>query len=325
MYKLYSLLTICLLMNPAVLFSAEKTLSAEYTYELGENDSRNDARQYAFLKAKKKLITESEQYIHENADAKKKKITVLDTNNFLPILLKIDSEKEEWIVSDTKLKLSVMVRTRIDTDYIFKRITEIKKSKKLKEKIKKNRKKIVDIQKEYEALNSRMKEEGSNDPVEMRKQRQVIAEKLERLEKIIYFITSKTRLAQEKISAGMTIDEVIDVAGQPRATMTCDRPDFLNYGRVWVMLRNGVVIDLVPIEDWRGPCLEYGRQGNKKQSASPETPETDEIQKYEIIMENGKVITTSNYYEIEGIVYYKRYGGIVGIEKAKIIEIKDIE
>ncbi len=325
MHRLYSLLTICLLMNPAILFSAEKMLFAEYTYELGENDSRNDARQYAFLKAKKKLITASEQYIHENADAKKRKITILDTKNFLSVLLKIDSEKEEWIVSDTKLKLSVTVKTGIDTDYVFKRITEIKKSKKLKEKIKENRKKIADIQKEYEVLNSRIEKEGNKDPVEMRKQRQVIVEKLERLEKIIYFITSKTRLAQEKISAGMTIDEVIDVAGQPRATMTCERPDFLNYGRVWVMLRNGVVTDLVPIEDWRGPCFAYGRQGNKKQSDSIGTTETDEVPKYEIIMNNGKVITISNYYEIEGIVYYKQYGGIVGIEKTKISEIKDIE
>ena len=169
-----------------------------------------------------------------------------------------------------------------------------------------------------------MKQEGKKDPIHLRKERQVVAEKLERIDKIQYFISSKTRLAQEKIVIGMTIDEVIDAAGQPRATMACERPDFLNYGRIWVMLRNGVVTDLIQIEDWKGPCLEYGRYGTKRQVDSLAETETIEKPKHEIILKNGKIIPTSNYYEIEGIIYYKRYGGIIGIEKTKVLEIKDL-
>jgi hypothetical protein len=325
MYRLMGLLIICLLLSPCVLFSAEKTFYAEYAYELGENDSRNDARQYTFFKAKKKLMGETGKYMTGSPAAIKSKVTLIEINKFLPTLLKIEVDKEEWKVDDDKLKLTLTLKTGVDTEQIVNKIVAIQKSKKLKNTIENDRKKIAELEKEYEVLSERLKKEGKEKPVKLRKDRQVIAEKLDRLEKIKYFISSKTKSAKDKISVGMTIDEVIDVAGQPRATMACERPDFLNYGEVWVMLRNGIVTGMVSINDWKGPCLEYGRQGGKMESDSSATPMPDEIPKHEIIMKNGKIITTSSYYEIEGVVYYKRYGGIVGIEKTKIVEIRDIE
>jgi len=325
MYRLIGLLIICLLLSPCVLFSAEKTFYAEYTYELGENDSRNDARQYAFFLAKKKLMAETGKYMTGSSAAKKSKITIIEINKFLPVLLKIEIDKEEWEVEDDKLTLTVTLKTGVDTEHFLKRIITIQKNKKLKNTVENDRKKIAELEKEYEALSERMKKEGKAEPVKLKKERQVIAEKLDRLEKIKYFISSKTKSAKDKILVGMTIDEVIDVVGQPRATMACERPDFLNYGEIWVMLRNGIVTGMVSINDWKGPCLEYGRQGGKMQSDSSATPMPTEIPKHEIIMKNGKSITTSSYYEIEGVVYYKKYGGIVGVEKTKILEIKDIK
>lgn len=324
MHRLIFWVVFFLMISFGVLSAAEKTITANYTYAMGENDSRNDARRHVFFEAEKKLIQVSERFVRDNSDTKKWKVDNDDIETFLPVLITIDRVKEEWDVDGDDLNLTVSVKTKLDSDYVLKRISEIRKDKTLKAKIIRDRKKFEALEKEYNILNSRLKKDAGQAAVELRKQRQAIAERMDRLEKIKYFITSKTRLAEEKIAVGMTIDEVIDVAGQPRATMACERPDFLNYGRIWVMLRNGVVTNLVPVEDWQGPCLEYGRRASKKQSEPATSPGEAEHPKFEIILKNGKAIPTSNYYEIEGVVYYKRYGGIVGIEKTKIAEINDI-
>jgi len=325
MYRLLSLLIICLLLSPCVLFSAEKTFYAEVSYELGENDSKNDARQYAFFQAKKKLFAEAGNYMTGSPAAKKSKLTLIEISKFLPVLLKIDVDEEEWTIDGNRLKLTVKLKTDVDTEPIIKRLLQIQDSKQLRETIENDRKRFDELEKDYEALSERMQKAEEEEPFKLRKKRQVIAEKMDRLEQITYFISQKTTTARDKISVGMTIDEVIDVAGQPRATMACERPDFLNYGEVWVMLRNGIVTGMVSIDDWKGPCLEYGREGGTMKSDTSAAPMPDEAPKHEIIMKNGKVITTSSYYEIEGVVYYKRYGGIVGIERSKILDIKDLK
>jgi hypothetical protein len=300
-------------------------LYAEFSYELGENDSRNDARQYAFFQAKKKLLTEAVKYMTGSPAAKKSKITLIEISKFLPVLLKIDVDEEEWTIEGSRLELTVKLKTDVDTEEIIKRLLQIQDSKQLKETIENDRKRFDELEKDYEALSERIRKGEGEAPFKLRKERQVIAEKMNRLEQIKYFISQKTTSARDNISVGMTIDEVIDVAGQPRATMACERPDFLNYGEVWVMLRNGIVTGLVSIDDWKGPCLEYGRQGGKTKPETSTASMPHETPKHEIIMKNGKVITTSSYYEVEGVVYYKRYGGIVGVERSKILDIKDIE
>ncbi len=161
------------------------------------------------------------------------------------------------------------------------------------------------------------------------KKRQVISSEIDRVEEVKYLIASKTKLVSEKIATGMTIDEVVSIAGQPRATAICEKPDFLNYGNIWIWINNGIVIGKIPIEKWSGPCYRYSITDSVNSLVPKEgdTKKTDEIEKpkYAIHLKTGQTILTTAYYTANDIVYYKKYGGIVGIEEDKVKEIKEVE
>jgi hypothetical protein len=46
---------------------------------------------------------------------------------------------------------------------------------------------------------------------------------------------------------------------------------------------------------------------------------------YRIKLKNGKVITTSNYYEKNGCIYIQKYGGYMGIDRSEVEEVSSDE
>jgi hypothetical protein len=228
-----------------------------------------------------------------------------------------------------KIAVSISVKTVFDQDYLIKRMRFVKNDKELQKNIRDNQKLLKDLEREYTELQKQLAAAGKEAVSPLRKKRQVIASEIDRLEEVKYLIASKTRLVSEKIITGMTIDEVVSVAGQPRATVTCEKPDFLNYGNFWIWINNGIVIGKIPIEKWSGPCYRYSTSDRAgfvaaKEGESQKTGETEKP-KYVIHLKNGKTISTSTYYTVNDIIYYKKYGGIIGIEEDKIEEIKEIE
>jgi hypothetical protein len=55
----------------------------------------------------------------------------------------------------------------------------------------------------------------------------------------------------------MTIEDVIEVVGEPRARSECLGNEFLNYGEIWVWFVDGIVKGYIPITDWYGSCVPY--------------------------------------------------------------------
>ncbi|MBW1898105.1 MAG: hypothetical protein JRI61_03500, partial [Deltaproteobacteria bacterium] len=178
------------------------------------------------------------------------------------------------------------------------------------------------------ALQKQLDNADKDAVIPLRKKRQVISSEIDRAEEVKYLIASKTKLVSEKIATGMTIDEVVSIAGQPRAAATCEKPDFLNYGNIWIWINNGIVIGKIPIEKWSGPCYRYSITDSVNTLVQKEgdTKKTDEIEKpkYAIHLKTGQTILTSAYYTANDIVYYKKYGGIIGIGEDKVKEIKEV-
>src|SRR3970040_411089 len=48
-------------------FAEVQTITATYTYILGDNDSRNDARQLCFLQAKREVLQKAESFIQSQS------------------------------------------------------------------------------------------------------------------------------------------------------------------------------------------------------------------------------------------------------------------
>lgn len=310
----------------------KKVVTAEHTVELGENDTKNDARRFCFVQAKRKLLESVHFHLQKSAYGDDYWFDQEDINVYADILLKIETKSDVWRWEEDKLLVTLSVETAVDTDYIGKRLQEISEDRELKEKIKLDRLQLKKQEEEYESIYRKLSAANEDKALTLRVQLQAVSGRIDELEKIKYLINTQTKIAAEKVETGMTMDEVISVAGQPRATATCEYPDFLNYGNTWIVLRNGIVVGKVPMDQWSGACHTYGQnsatnspsqrgEDDKKAKAVREAEEN----KYELTLKGGKKILTPTYERIDDVIYYKRYDGIIGVEASKVDKIKELE
>ncbi len=331
MYRIFSMaMIIFIIITPVFAESEIKSFEGNFTYVLTDNDTKNDARRFCFLKAKHKVVKGVKAYLKDTLEKDdKQQITVEDVDMYTQVLLHVDTKNEKWNYSEKEISLLISVKTDVDIQYFKQRLFSIKKDDDLRQKIIKEQNILKEREQKYIALQEQLAGTSSNAALPLRKERQAISTEMDKLEKAKYIISSKTKTVSNRILPGMTIDEVVDIAGQPRATSTCNKPDFLNYGNIWVWVSNGIVIGKVPLEKWSGPCQRYGAhdKGNtssQQKNTSQEIVAEEEAQ-YVIILNNGQRIPTSIYYEAGDVVYYKRYGGIIGVEKDKVKEIIEVE
>lgn len=306
-----------------------KTITARHDIKLGKNDSMNDARHFCYIEARRKLIENVRHYLEKEAYGDDHWFDKKDVDTFAEPLLTIETAKEEWTFADNALHLTMAVQTTVDADYIGRRLPEIRADEELMKKIEETQAQRKRREDDYAAAYLKLTSTPKDAALPLRSERQTISREIDRLDEIKYIIGSKTRQAEDKVTPGMTMDEVVAVIGQPRATAVCEYPDFLNYGNTWIMLRDGIVVGKIPMEKWRGACRQYngdetsGRPADR--TAQKKTEVGPEKDKFRIILKSGKAIATPSYYQIDDVIYYKQFDGIIGVEAAKVESIEAIE
>lgn len=311
-------------------FSAsDKSVTAEITHPVADHESKNDARRICFRNARKKLISDVADFFQKQKTGEITAIDRADMEHYLSVLLEIRTTSETWRFVDNRLVLHMVTESKLDPAIVKKQILGLHDDPKIKDKINKDQERLKTLENEYVALERQLASANDDAVVSLKKEVQIISSEIDQIENVKYIIESATRQAAEKVFTGMTIDELVKIAGQPRATATCEKPDFMNYGNMWVWISNGIVIGKIPMEKWSGPCYRYSlgdRGEDKKEPASTASGNEDtETPKYIIYLKSGQPIHTSTYYEVNDVVYYKKYGGIIGIEEEKIDFIKEVE
>lgn len=74
------------------------------------------------------------------------------------------------------------------------------------------------------------------------------------LNKIRTTITKRSNNAYNNLVTGMTKRDVTKIAGKPRSTSHCASTEYYNYGRVWVVFRDGVTTGWIHNDKWGEPC-----------------------------------------------------------------------
>ncbi|MBA4369676.1 MAG: hypothetical protein C0403_18785, partial [Desulfobacterium sp.] len=279
--------------------------------------------------AKQKLLTEAVDFLMSQESEEMEAFARNDIEQFCAILLEVKTKSEKWEYKDNRFSLHMVVESIIDPDILGKRISSFEQDEELKKKVAKDQDQLKILENNYVALEKQLASANEEKVVPLRKERQIIFSEIEQIEKIQYEISSKTKLVSENISTGMTIEELITIAGQPRSTATCEKPDFLNYGDIWVWINNGIVVGKIPVDKWSGPCYRYApaNKGASSDNTTKALENEDTIEKlnYSIVLKTGQTIKTSSYYKVDDVIYYKKYGGIIGIEEEKVETIKEIK
>lgn len=268
--------------NPRV-----KEIVKDFVYNVGDDDSKNTARQKALNEVKKNILEEVGVYVESyleidqfvSKDSRNMKFRQ-EIKNLTAGIIKTKILHEEFDGKQFYIKASVLV----DPDSVSQGISEIVKLRANKEQITKleyllsEKESEIDMRSataiklekklaSQELRNIAMKR--SLDELDNKYQKaQLLLSKYEieeqkvksKLDVVMNKINSKTNKAMQYIVRGMTYDEMVELAGKPRSRSTAYPGEpMYNYGKLWVQFADGVVGCITRFEGEKTACKYYGK------------------------------------------------------------------
>ncbi len=241
------IIAILLCILPVCAVAAERVLEAEHVYVLGENDTRAEARRICLLEAKRKLVEEVGTWVQSRTEVGNLQLTQDQIRTFSSAFVRVEDSREEFFMSGQAFAVRVWVRAAVDPEALAPRLVDYASRPDA-------RARLTRLADQDGMLRDEALAPGAAAPVRERALRsleELEAEKARLLEE-----TQRLgQAAQAVVSAGMTEEEVVSLLGPPRVkkvntamavTYACH-----NYGKVWVVFRDGLVACTRSRLSWR--------------------------------------------------------------------------
>lgn len=229
---------------PIICAQDSKIISTSYTYTMGDNDTKADARRICFLEAKRLLLEIAGVYIEEITVMKDFKLTKNEIRAYSAALLKAEIVSEKITFNNSNMEITLTVQAEVVKSYLESKIKQIMENKDLANAIKRQQDQISQLEKDLKNIQIELKSENPEKVVISRRKRAKTFDKLSELEGIKFKISQATKLAITNLELGMTKGEVIGLIGEPRTKKYND----YNYGKVWVIFEDGVLSCIVKLE-----------------------------------------------------------------------------
>ena len=248
------------LILPTDAFAEVQTITATHTYILGDNDSRNDARQLCFLQAKQKVLEQAESFIQSHSVVNSFELTKAQMTSYSAAVLSVELVKEDVDLSDGQYTLTLTVKADVDVDQVNTLLAAIVADKSLADRVAQQQQQIRELEGQVQTLNSRLSGATPGAASELRKERTVVFENIAGLDRMQLVATQ--RIAREKetiqqktenilkyVLRDMTPQEVLSLVGEPVKKGLFSSSGFgLNwyYGELWICFD-----EPLGLEDWR--------------------------------------------------------------------------
>ena len=92
-----------------------QTITATRTYILGDNDSRNDARQLCFIQAKQEVLEKAESFIQSQSVVNNFALTKDQMTSYSAAVLSVEIVKEDLGLSNGQHTLTLTVKADVDS------------------------------------------------------------------------------------------------------------------------------------------------------------------------------------------------------------------
>lgn len=248
------------LILPTGAFAEGQTITATHTYILGDNDSRNDARQLCFLQAKREVLEKAERFIQSQSIVNTFKLTKDQITSYSAAVLSVEIVKEDVGFSDGQPTLTLTVKTDVDVGQVNTLLAAIVADKNLADRVAQQQQQILELEGQVQTLNSRLSVAPSGTASELRKERMVVLENIVGLDRIQLVATQriaheketiqqKTEMILKYVLRDMTPQEVLSLVGEPVKKGLFSSSGFgLNwyYGELWICFD-----EPLGLEDWR--------------------------------------------------------------------------
>jgi len=251
-----------------------QTVTAEHKYVLGDNDSKSEARRICFLEAKRKVLERAGTYVDVRTDLKSFALSGDEVRTFAAAAMRVKVVEEEFFVVGESFAVRVKVKAEVDMDSLKERLKAVAADPSALRKINQGVKKEYELEDRVLGLQKRISKEEYMDVLEAKSEQRKIFNTLDEIQeekdKILSDMARQTRLAFDMVEVGMTVEEVVALLGPPRArkenTNTTAAYLCFNYGRVWVVFRDGLAAclreRLVYRERYKSDCHCASLTGN---------------------------------------------------------------
>jgi hypothetical protein len=226
-----------------------RTVTASHTYTIGDNDSRNDARQLCFLEAKRKVLDQAGTFIQSQAEVTNFQLTRNQITAYSAAVLAVDTVGETFSSQGGSSTLTCTVRAEIDVADVRQRFAAIAGDRSVQDRIAGQQAQIRSLETQLQQLNARLNAAPAAGSGELRKDRNIVFGNLQELESrrlaALEAIQSATQIVMRFVEKGMTKAEVQSIAGKPRgATMLT-----WDYGEVSVVFGLTQLVECVSTVD----------------------------------------------------------------------------
>jgi hypothetical protein len=257
-FSVITLLTALIL--PTSAFAEAQAITATHTYILGDNDSRNDARQLCFLQAKHKVLEQAERFIQSHSVVNTFELTKDQMTSYSAAVLSVEILKEDGGFSNGQHTLTLTVKADVDIGQVNTLLAAIVADKSVADRVALQQQQIRELEGQVETLNSRLSVATSGTASELRKERTVVFEHIagvdrlqlvatERIAREKETIQQKTKNILKYVLRDMTPQEVLSLVGEPVKKGLFSSSGFgLNwyYGELWICFD-----EPLSLEDWR--------------------------------------------------------------------------
>jgi hypothetical protein len=257
---------IILFLGASFLYSqSTQVFHAEYTYQMGDNDSKSDAKRIAFLEAKRLCVEQAGVFLSSEI-----KNTISENSNGIgetfeknvtsvaSAVVKARIVDEKQLFENGALKVTVKVEATVDVESARKLYEASLHDPEISNQLEIQQMQLSTLEDKLTTIQKRLSISIDEEAVANRAERREVLKEISKTQAIQFKITAATKRVVDNVIIGMTREEVIEVAGEPRAVANGD----LNYGNVWVVFEYRLVGCVVEAKDY--PVL-YGCQYFKKQ------------------------------------------------------------
>jgi hypothetical protein len=154
-------------------------VTASTIYQLGDNDSKIDARRIGLEYAKRKAIEKVGTLVENNTSIKNGSITVDEIKTYSSTILTTKIIKEQFTYKTDALVYEVVLNASIDKKILFTRIKQTRDNQVLKEKITSLEKDNTRLLAKLDTLNIKIKNSGKSRSFALVKSREELFKKLE--------------------------------------------------------------------------------------------------------------------------------------------------
>ena len=230
--------------SPAAAKTTYITKTCSFT--LGDNDTKNEAREVSFLRCKRKVLEKAGSYIQQQIQVTDGRLTKEQVSVYAAAILSVEVVKEKFSFKGSSMVLEQTVKAGVDLEQVRSRLAAIAGDKSVAKKVEKQDKQLKTLEARVEELRDALGVAKTSRAKEIRKEQNVVIGEIDRLSKLKIKIMSnvRKRRASRKqkqndvlkyVERDWLPEEVSRLLGEPEETNEFYGIKKFRYTNVWII------------------------------------------------------------------------------------------